>query len=145
MKGKIISSVITTAIIILFFLTSCDKYHRDKYTGTWEFVTVRADYNEWDGSDIMKRDTIYYTSKITLDEYERGLILQYTEWDKIVISIDKDGYIYHKAFMYGRDATGQFESKNKMYLNLYLGHYGSFEGESNYRNDHISGTKKGRR
>jgi len=145
---KIITLLSATAII-LFFLTSCDKYHRDRYTGTWNFVTERVYYNENHETYQLvevKRDTVFYTGKISCGNWERVLVVQYTENENVDTWIDKDGYIFSKAGdMLGKYSSGEFESKNKMYLNLYWGNFVIFEGETDRRYDFIKGTKKGRR
>ena len=63
---KIKITVVAVTVVALVFFTGCDKYHRDRYTGTWSFVTVLNSfffdpnpenwYNNW--------DTIYYVGKI---------------------------------------------------------------------------------
>ena len=145
---KITLPLVAAIVIILFFFTSCDKYHRDRYTGTWDFVTEMVYYNEGETPSeylVIKRDTIYYTGKISMGNYENQLIIKYSESDEVFTGIDKDGYLYHKTNMFGKYACGNFESKNTMDLTLCWGEYVAFEGDTDYRSDYIIGTKKGRR
>ena len=147
---KITLNLLVAAVAVLCLFSGCDKYHRDRYTGTWEFTTEMVYFNisdDFSETYIIKRDTVFYIGKISLTDCDFALNIQYTEWDKTNISIDKEGVIYHaSAVMWGRDATaGQFESRNKMLLNIYWGHCIPFEGVSKYRTEYIRGTKKGRR
>jgi len=153
---KIIITLIAITVLLLFF-TSCDKYHRDRYTGTWEFETKQLYYNRCDTNtppcdnppfgNLIKKDNIYYTGKITLGSGDNALIIQYTENDKIEAWVDKDGYIFSKAdFYHGKYSTGEFAGKNKMNLLLIWG-LGTlpFGGDTDNRIDQIVGTKKGRK
>jgi len=143
---KKITLTLAATIIIMFF-SGCDKYHRDRYTGTWDFVTEMVYYNEGENPYeyvVIKRDTIYYTGKISMGNYENQLIIKYSESDEVFTGIDKDGYIGHKTAIQN-GPCGKFESKNKMHLTLRWGQYVPFEGDTDYRFDYIIGTKKGRR
>ena len=146
---KKLTTILAVIAILLLSFTSCDKYHRDRYTGTWEFVTERRYYIGCDDYECpieVRRDTVYYTGKISCRNSEYGLIFQYTENDEVGAWVDKDGYIYSEAgIMLGKYACGHFESKNKLYFELHWGEYINFEGDTDRRYDYITGTKKGRR
>jgi len=143
---KITLNLLVAAVIVLFLFTGCDKYHRDRYTGTWEFTTEMVYFNNLPDPIILKRDTVYYMGEICLENTESGIIIKYTVNDEISAWLDKEGYIYHKdGWTLGKGATGQFESKDKMHLNSFWGGYVPLEGVSKYRTDYIRGTKKGRR
>jgi len=141
-------TILTVIILIFFFIIGCDKYHRDRYTGTWEFITERKYYNVDDNSYELveiKRDTVYYIGKITMSNNENQIIIQYTKNDEINAGIDKDGYIYHETNWGGKYAAGQFVNSKKLHLRLPWGEFVMFEGDTDRRYDHIIGTKNGRR
>ena len=147
MKKTLLTSV-AAAGIMLFFFTGCDKYHRGRYTGTWEFVTVMifANINSVHEHVEVKRDTVYYLGKISLGNAENILFLQYTENDKIPILITKDRDIYsHASSSFGKWPDGSFEGTNKLSLQLHWGVFCHYEGDTDRRYDIIVGTKKGRR
>ena len=143
MKAIIISLV---SMVILLFFSGCDKYHRNKYIGSWYFITERIYYNEDYNSTALievKRDTVYYIGKITLGNYDSDLTFKYTDKDEVVIWIDEDENISSRAgYMFGKYPSGEFKSKNKLYLELRWGQYVPFEGENDFRFDYIHGSKK---
>jgi len=151
---KKITIQLSAIIIILFFFSGCDKYHRNRYTGTWEFETERIlfkEINKYKDYEEIKRDTIYYTGKISLSYSDERLSIQYTESDEISVSIDKDGEMYDhwSTCWLGYDcATGKFDSKDEVHLCVRSGARGTafpYEGYADYRIDVIKGTKKGRK
>ena len=145
--------VIVALAFLLFTLTCCDKYHRNKYTGTWEFTVDRIFYNEINYIEsvivVELRDTVYYVGKILTDEdLENGLLIKYTEKDEVYAWIEE---INDEVFLYtilgtygGKYASGQFEGKNKLCLELYWGRtvYSLIEGPYRFRRDDIIGAKK---
>jgi len=144
---KKITIQLATIIIILFFISGCDKYHRDRYTGTWEFETVRTFINihPYD-FEVVRTDTVYYTGKIILGNLENYLHIQYTNEDEIDVWIDKEGYISSNACPTGgKYSCGQFESKDKMHLQLLWGHLVVYNGDTDLRSDYIVGIKNERR
>lgn len=145
------------AAIILFFIIGCDKYHRNRYTGTWDFVTTKTWYtSQGNGSEptIIKSETIYYTGKISLGTSEKEIIIRYTENDETnaVLSVkdkdDKEGRYYREGGIYAPNGMGQshyatcgrFEGKDKLNFNLQFW-VDSLQGYEVHR---IAGTKKGR-
>ena len=130
----------TAAIILLLFLImGCDKYHRDRYTGNWDFVTKRNIYT-FDGSEYVfdRSDTIYYSGKITSGNLENQIIINYTENDEITASIDDDGTtVWTNYYPCARCPSGSFEKKDKVSLNLVI--YNKIYGRIN---DKITGRKK---
>jgi len=60
---KRITITLIAITLIMFLIMGCDKdkYHRDRYIGDWDFVTVTITQIENDsGWKIVNRDTIYY-------------------------------------------------------------------------------------
>jgi hypothetical protein len=146
--------LIVAAIGILLFFAGCDKYHRNRYVGDWDFVTERIFYNKDTNSEYyiieQERDTVYYSGKIKLGSAENRIIIKYTENDEVNtwlrISDDKRAFIHNEEAgdMLGKYPSGEFENKNKMYLNLQWGRYCVYDGHYDFRHDIIVGTKKGR-
>jgi len=90
---KLTTTITAATVAILLLFTGCDKYHRDRYTGTWDFVT-EINSCSFDGSGnfiVEKREIVYYTGAITLGDLENELIIQYTESNKIIAGIGSDG------------------------------------------------------
>jgi len=140
---KKITLTLVATVVILFFFTGCDKYHRDRYTGTWEFVTEKNFYiGRYDtGLVEIKRDTIYHLGIISLGNYENNIIIQYTENDTINAYLDQNGFIYNKDLEYGgKYPFGEFKNKQQQ-LSFRL----NLIEDINPRFYSISGTKKGRR
>ena len=114
----------TVALILLIFLSmGCDKYHCDRYTGTWDFVTEKI-YLSYSDNEI-QRDTIYYTGKITLGNLEHELIIQFTEDEEIKAPLMAKGvlgysYSYQTPYMVCHRCTmGNFEKKDKVFLSFF--------------------------
>lgn len=121
----------------------CDKYHRDRYIGDWDFVTNKCTYvynNDLQEWSPIEYDTIYYTGKIAPGNLEYELIIQYTNNDIIDAHIDEDGTtLWTDAYPCARCSSGSFEKKNKVYLNLV------FNKQDKKINDHINGIKKSKK
>jgi len=146
-----ITLVVATGIV-LFFFTGCDKYHRDRYIGDWDFMTERVYYASIDTHNIPIRiDTIYYSGKISLGPGS-ALLIQYTENDEISAYMSASN---PKSFYAGPPLTyknpgeppppnGYFESKDKLRLQLIWGHFNINERDMH---EYIYGTKtkKGKR
>jgi hypothetical protein len=118
---KKITIALIATVTILFSFTGCDKYHRDRYTGTWEFETVKIYYSGSYDTELIevKRDTIYYTGKISLGHSEDELIIQYAENDEINARLDYETYIYNSTLECdGKYPFGKFENKNKLNFRL---------------------------
>jgi len=119
---KLTTTITAATVAILLLFTGCDKYHRDRYTGTWDFVTEKYKYIPDATGHLTKKEydtTFYYSGKITNDErYDNRLIIMYTETDEINVGIDEDGYIYPQCpLSYGsKFSTGKFANKNQMNL-----------------------------
>jgi len=118
---KLTTTITAATVAILLLFTGCDKYHRDRYIGNWDFVTEMRFCN-FDGSGnfiVEKRDTIYYTGTISLGNLEHELIIQYTENDKIIASIDDKGTSLWTNYDPGPSTpSGYFENKNIIRLFL---------------------------
>jgi|GEM_PF-1240754 len=114
--------IIATTLTVLLFFTGCDKYHRNKYTGDWDFVTEIVQCQYLDGWKEIERETVYYAGKISSGTYENELIIQYTENDieRVSIPDTKSTGIYSKNGLgNSKGATsGSFEGENRMYLHL---------------------------
>jgi len=121
MKKTFLTSV-AAAVIMLFFFTGCDKYHRDRYTGTWEFTTEIVFYyiNPY---EIIKIDTVYYTGKISLGNLENELIIQHSEDDEMTLLLGTDGTLYQPfpyIYMTAHESPiGKFEKKDKISLSYF--------------------------
>jgi len=147
---KKITFCLATTIVLLFLFSGCDKYHRDRYIGTWEFVTEKYKYIPDIYGYLEKKEydtTFYYSGKISIGQDENFLIIKYTEKDEITVGIDKDGYIgYPCPLSYGgKYTTGKFESKNQMYLEFDWKKYTQLENGDYYGVGEfykIFGTKK---
>ena len=146
MKKNTLTLVIAT-VVILFFFTGCDKYHRNRYTGTWDFVTERVYYNAI-GSDVEKRETVYYKGKIIKSEsenLENGLLIQYTAENEVYAWVEKNEdkivYLYTlNGEFAGKYPSGKIDDNN-LYLNLYRGLYVHNEGDYEHRIEHVAGIK----
>ena len=116
--NRITITMAVAAILLLFFM-GCDKYHRNRYVGDWDFVTeiIHMQYlNDW---KEVGRDTIYYSGKIEI--YKQGLTIQYTENDIAMVSIyAKSARIYSTNGLGNSKGgtSGCFEGKDRMYLDL---------------------------
>ena len=148
---KITITFAAATVAILLLVTGCDKYHRDKYTGTWDFVTERKfyNYNDTVGFVYEKSEMLYYSGKISLGNDESELFIRYTENDEISGWLRQDGnsiYTLSQTSFYGKDPSGYFDGKNNVYIrfnqnvmdNSEMNIIGGID-------DHITGTKKGRR
>ena len=145
---KLTTTITAATVAILLLFTGCDKYHRDRYTGTWDFVTERRFLNVTDSYNLIeiKRDTVYHLGKIIFGNLENELIFQYTEFDEVIAWIDEERYIYSVAgVMLGKYPCGRFENKYELRFDLHWGEFVSFEGESDRRYDCITGVKKRRK
>ena len=129
MKTKKNIVIFFTTVIILFFFAGCEKEHRNKYVGDWEFVTEKCTRKN---NEIVKRDTVYYSGKISLGNSENSLIVQYTESDELEMYVDKDGTLSHYCGLGSLCEHGNFEGKNKVYFAIW---------DQGYIND-VIGTKK---
>jgi len=150
MKIKVMKNIkttlVTAIVVLLLFFAGCDKYHRDRYIGDWNFVTERHTFMEDDLGyyEKVKIDTIYYTGKITHGTLENELIIQYTENNEILVHIGTDGYLWlsYPRGDYGtchQCSVGNFEKKDKISLsNLY--HY---VNQSEREIFSVNGKKKG--
>jgi hypothetical protein len=155
--------ILTIGVIILLSFLSCDKYHRNRYVGEWDFVTERIYYNldsnePYSNPSIeMKRETTLYLGKITLGNHEGSIHIQYSDNNKIGVGIEeyegnagKSVLLYHKSgcgSMLGKYSCGKFESKDKMNINLCWGVYPSLEephdmGTYDIIQENIVSTKK---
>jgi len=126
-----VTLVLATSIILLLFFTGCDKYHTNRYIGDWDFVTIKH--------DTIKSDTIYYSGKISLGNYENALIIQYTKDDEIAATLieNRDIVIPKYNCAKGVCTHGKFEEKNKMNLS-----FGWTYGGGKSWSHNIVGTKK---
>ncbi|MCL2313023.1 MAG: hypothetical protein FWC41_11155 [Firmicutes bacterium] len=135
---------LATIIIILFFFCGCGKYHRDRYIGTWDFVTERvfSEYDEKENVVIeLNRDTIYYVGTISLGNSEGYLLIEYSENEDVLVWLDEDGYMYtHLGSIFGY-SSGLFDSNKKMHLTLRWSEFTDL-GFYDTKRCHISGTKK---
>jgi hypothetical protein len=134
MKRKIITSV-AAIVIMLFFFTGCDKYHRDRYTGTWEFVTEsilrQFDYDSGEYFQI-ECDTLYFSGKISRDKAADELKIEYKENYSIILKINACGKLYgfsHNSF------CGEFYEADKIDLFFWWDESGILKTES------VSGSK----
>jgi hypothetical protein len=138
--------LIVAAVIMLSFFTGCDKYHRDRYTGTWEFTTIITLHKDNNGeTTLLQSDTLYYLGSISLGTYENQLLVKYTASNEIMIGLDSDGNIYTPIEVGGgKLPCGKFEKKDKISFTLIrmIINEGIIDG---WENCHIKGIKKGRR
>ena len=106
----------------MFLFMGCDKYHRDRYTGDWDFVTEKNQY-KYNVNEPIKSDTIYYFGKIYHGNDENTLIIQCTENDKVPTSVDKKGILwesYPTSYATCHQCSlGRFETKDKISLDCY--------------------------
>jgi hypothetical protein len=143
MKKTMITSV-AAILFIMFLIMGCDKdkYHRDRYTGSWDFVTEKC-IKKYEDHVLVEliNDTIYYSGVISCGSADHELIIQYTQSDTLVTFINKNGGIYVPICPCAGYACtrGDFESKTKM--DLYFG----WSYQNKEESHHIVGTKKGRR
>ena len=134
-------------VIILFFFAGCDKYHRDRYTGTWEFVTNKR-VTAYENSYPVAREldtTIYYTGKISYGNFENQVIIIYTENDEVTFPIDKHGrfagYLRDGDGNYG-DFGGRIDFEGNKKVNFDISwFYWDENGSQKGRADSVKGTK----
>ncbi|MDL2297111.1 hypothetical protein LJC68_06510 [Bacteroidales bacterium OttesenSCG-928-B11] len=136
--------------IIIFALSLCIgcKDIGDKYTGDWDFVTVRS-LLDYDYVEIEKK-TIHYSGKISPGDYENRVIIQYTENDAIGATISKEEdyiciYSNSLASYGGKYASGSFPEKDKIDMVYSKQHFDSNGHSDGIIYDYINGTKKGKR
>ena len=135
------------AILLLSFI-SCDKYHRNRYTGIWDFVTVTKTEKllRNDGTILsVEYDTVYYLGSISEGEDKSVLIIKYTENDEMSYSLKKDRRKYDPA----RDGEGalirdsyiQFDGEDKVRLGR---RWVEINDENSYyeKESNVKGTKK---
>ena len=123
---KLTTTLAIIAILLLSF-TGCDKYHRDRYTGTWDFVTEKILY-QYDSDKYVpiEFDTIYYTGKIMSGSKDGQIIIKYTENDEIGAAIDDDKKtLWTSAYPCAKCPSGSFEKKDKVHLHLVFFNYES--------------------
>ena len=139
---KRITIQLAAIIIILLFISGCDKDIRDKYVGDWEFITkvdsAQFDYdlNDWIPLGF---DSVFYEGRIILGKFDDELIIQYTERDEVTARINHNGNLWTSVYSIAgtNSRHGYFEENNKMYLTLYYFKYGGFSSHH-----FIEGTKK---
>ena len=143
-KIKITLAVLISTITLLFF-ASCNKFHRDKYVGNWDFVTVQSTFD----NDMYKwkLDTIYYVSTITEGKENDELIIcckeENGEFNLLMLRVDMRGKLYQKEDSNSSDGNthrsyypiGQFEGKDKVHIELY-------GGATEHRGTTIDGIRK---
>jgi hypothetical protein len=113
MKKIIIVKVIT--LIVIFFLTSCEKIQRGQYTGSWDFVVEKVSGSDYDG---WRRDTTYYLGKVKRDIVYNKLIIEYMKDTKIVMNVNECGEL-HKDFEDPYEfASGQFYGDDNVQIKL---------------------------
>jgi hypothetical protein len=126
---KNLIKILVASIIILSLFSACDKYHRDRYVGDWEFVTIihSAKFNNIGEIIWEKWDTIYYSGQISAGNKENDIMIKYTENDLLSSFIDTEGeiYLYDYPCAGGYCARGRFEENNK--VNLEFGWVNSIE------------------
>ena len=139
---KLTITIAIVAIILLSFI-GCDKYHRDRYIGNWEFVTEKCIYKyEYNGDSsvlvVLKKDTVYYLGVISCGNLERELTIQYTQNDEVEAYIDQTGGIYLPAFPCAgcNCKRGNFDKENKMNLDF------GWDSQNSSEAHHIVGIKK---
>jgi len=118
---KNITLTLLTAIVLLIF-TGCDKYHRNKYVGDWDFVTERSTTKR---DNLLfeiieeNRSVIYYSGKISLGNSENELLIKYTEDDEIIAWLEQNSneiYTFSEASFTGKYPSGKFDGKNNMQI-----------------------------
>ena len=136
-------TILATTAIMLLFVTGCDKYHRNRYVGDWDFVTERVFYIDTNSYEFVetKRDTVYYSGKISYGQHENQLIIKFTENDdEIYVYTGTDGDLwlsYPSVYMTcARCPVGSFEEKDKISLKYF---YGDKDGIRNLY--HVEGAK----
>jgi len=121
MKKIAITFAAATVVILLLF-TGCDKYHRDRYIGNWDFVTEKSQL-QYDSNELIKSDTIYYSGKIYSGNDDNTLIIQCTKNDRVPAYIDNKGILWISfPTFYGtchKCPLGKFEKKDKITLDFY--------------------------
>ena len=144
-----ITLIVATSAILLLFFTGCDKYHRNRYVGDWDFVTERTIYQRGLGEEEwkpIKIDTLYYSGKINLGNSEDELVIKFTENnEEIIVRIDTDGNLWISSpfayLTYPKNPVGSFEKKDKIYLDFFRWWYDEDSiGINNVY--HVEGTKK---
>lgn len=155
-KVKNLTKIMFANLILLLFFAGCDKYHRNRYVGDWDFVTLKAICIYDDFGELMeiKRDTVFYSGNIKCgDEYENELIIQYTVTDVLHASIEYNAnnearLIGGPSLMGGHSSTGSapfiggFDNNNQVHFNL---SWKEQDKSNNYVSWSITGKKIERR
>ena len=117
---KLTTTITAATVAILLLFTGCDKYHRDRYIGNWDFVTGIERYQLDSITEkyvLIGCDTIYYLGTVTNGKYENYLLVEYIENHYEEVMIDKYGTIYITCpgEMCKR---GNFEGKDSVHFRL---------------------------
>jgi len=119
---KIIITLVTATVVILFFFTGCDrtpKDFREQWVGDWDFETkIRA----WEDDIGVWYDTIYYLGKISIGSKNDELLVKYMERDSAFLNIEEDGTIIKitKAYWYGSSLWGKHDGYFDGYEKIHL-------------------------
>ena len=142
-----VTLILVSILILLFFFVSCDKYHRNRYVGDWEFVTKRS----YEGV-FEKSETINYSGKIRFGNSDNEIFIKYTENDEISAWLEEmDNHMYihtlSRASYGGKYSSGSFDDKNNM--SIYYSYRTATDSNGiniiDIIGDKITGTKKERR
>jgi len=142
---KLTTTLAIIAILLLSF-TSCDKYHRDRYTGIWDFVTIIKTEKFKNGGTILsvEYDTVYYVGSIREGEDKSVLIIKYTEHDEMSCSLKEEKYDEHDGLgaIYFKYVYIQFDGEDKVRLGRRW-RAEEIDENSYYKREHdAKGTKK---
>ena len=118
-------AIITTIVLIIFFIMGCDKFNPDKYIGDWDFVTITEHYRT-DGISgenvLIGCDTTYYLGTIYAHEvFSNQLIIQFTETRCEKIGVNKFGKISIACMRYSVEC-GEFVGEDRVHFNLFCDH-----------------------
>jgi hypothetical protein len=113
-------------ITILFSACKKDKYYCDKWTGDWDFVTIKNSWQmDWPQPIV---DTLYYVGKIHLGNEENLLLINYFDDYHYIVKVNKEG-----SFSEGLGSeyvNGQFEGEDKVHIETRHGGLGGYVRET---------------
>jgi len=121
--------LITAIVIILFCFTGCDKYRRNKYTGTWEFTVLRYSNFDANSGSALTLDTIYHLGKISYGSAEDELSIEYTESNSVVLRVTRCGRLFKFPI---ENYSGNFYGVDTISLSIWRNESRGQIGESIY-------------
>jgi hypothetical protein len=143
LKKIFMKKLTTLAIIAILSLsfTSCEKIHRNQYTGKWDFKVV----HELGRGDTKEYDTSYYSGKISSGNTYNKINIKYKKNTSVSVKIHENGELYEFSPNHDycfANGTGRFEGYNTLRLSLEWGGLGGECGMGSHAGDYIIGIKK---